>query len=303
MTEFMQALGKILPYHTEEPMSAHTTFCVGGPADIFCAPEDVKALADVLRLVQQFEVPLTVVGAGSNLLVSDSGIRGLVLKLGGGLSSLSVSDTTITAGAGVSLARLANFALSHSLTGLEFASGIPGLLGGAVYMNAGAYGGEMKDVVTTTTALDRSGSPVTISGEAHAFSYRHSAFSETDLILVESRLSLAHGDHDAILATMRDLNRRRKEKQPLEFPSAGSTFKRPQGHFAGKLIQDAGLQGYQIGGARVSDKHAGFVINAGGATACDIYRLIRHIQTVVFAQFGVMLEPEVKMLGDFSDCK
>lgn len=281
------------------PMKDYTSFQVGGPADLLVCPETAEALAACRRILKEENVPTTVIGAGSNLLVSDSGIRGVVLRLCKPFSKITVEGTSLIAEAGVSLARLANEALSHSLTGLEFASGIPGSLGGAVFMNAGAYGGEMKDVVVETTYLDANGTICRMSGDAHDFGYRKSIFCGTENIILSSRLELKEGNPDEIRATMLDLNGRRKEKQPLNFPSAGSTFKRPTGYFAGKLIEDAGLKGFSVGGAQVSEKHAGFVINKGGATAGDIYKLMQEVSRIVFEKFGVSLEPEVRMLGDF----
>ncbi len=281
------------------PMKDYTSFQVGGPADLLVCPETVEALVACRRILKEENVPVTVIGAGSNLLVSDTGIRGAVLRLSKPFSNITVEGTTLTAEAGVSLARLANEALAHSLTGLEFASGIPGTLGGAVFMNAGAYGGEMKDVVVETTYLDAEGNLCTVSGDAHGFDYRKSIFCGTENIVLSSRLELTQGNPEEIRATMLDLNGRRKDKQPLNFPSAGSTFKRPAGYFAGKLIEDAGLKGFSVGGAQVSEKHAGFVINKGGATASDIYKLMQEVSRIVFEKFGVTLEPEVRMLGEF----
>ena len=281
------------------PMKNITSFQVGGPADLLVCPETVDALIACRRILKEGNIPTTVIGAGSNLLVSDAGIRGAVLRLAKPFSRITVDGNTVTAEAGVSLARLANEALAHSLTGLEFASGIPGSLGGAVFMNAGAYGGEMKDVVIETTYIDAEGNIEAVSGEAHGFGYRKSIFCGTENIILSSRLVLAKGNPDKIRATMLDLNGRRKEKQPLNFPSAGSTFKRPTGYFAGKLIEDAGLKGFTVGGAQVSEKHAGFVINKGSATADDIYKLMQEVSRIVFEKFGVTLEPEVRMLGEF----
>lgn len=298
-SEFLKQAAAIQPFSLDEPMKNHTTFEVGGPADIYCEPDSLDNFAALLRLANQYHIPCLIIGAGSNLLIADSGYRGLVLKAGAAFQTLACEGSVITAGAGISMARLANFALKHSLTGLEFASGIPGLLGGAVTMNAGAYDGEMKDVITETTALDTDGNLVVFAGDEHQFRYRGSIFSNSNLVIVQSTLHLASGNLADILARMRELNRRRAEKQPLDLPSAGSTFKRPEGHFAGKLIQDAGLKGAQIGGAMVSEKHSGFVVNTGDATATDIYRLIRYIQKTVFNKFGVQLEPEVKLIGSF----
>lgn len=283
------------------PMRDYSSFQVGGPADVLIQPESAEAFVAARRILREAGVPTTVIGAGSNLLVSDKGIRGAVIRLGKAFSKMTVSDNTITAEAGVMLARLANEALSASLAGLEFASGIPGTLGGAVFMNAGAYGGEMKDVVVETEYLDETGTLRTLRGADHGFVYRGSAFCGTENIILRSKLLLTPGSAEEIRAKMLDFNTRRKDKQPLSFPSAGSTFKRPEGYFAGKLIEDAGLKGFSVGGAQVSKKHAGFVINKSGATAEDIWGLIKEVRARVLDQFGVSLEPEVRMLGEFSE--
>ncbi len=283
----------------DEPMKNHTSFQIGGPADIFIEPQSIDAFAELIRLCGETKTPFLVMGAGSNLLVGDKGIRGAVIKTGKTLDFLEADGDAITAGAGTLLAKLANFALDHNLAGLEFSSGIPGLVGGAVYMNAGAYGGEMKDVVTRTDYIDSTGKLCFVEGAAHMFGYRSSVFAEGGKYIVRTCCKCQRGSREQIAEKMRDFNGRRREKQPLEFPSAGSTFKRPEGYFAGKLIQDAGLQGCQIGGARVSDKHAGFVINAGEATADDVWNLITHIQNTVLEKFGVALQTEVKRVGEF----
>lgn len=283
-----------------EPMCNHTSFQIGGAADLMLLPQTKEALVACCRAVHDAGFPLYIVGAGSNILVGDGGIRGVVVRLAAPLNQISQSGSVLAAEAGVSLARLAAYALSAELTGLEFASGIPGTLGGAVFMNAGAYGGEMKDVVTETDYLDLSdGSIRTITGAAHEFGYRHSVFAEKEAVILESRLSLQRGDAETIRAAMQDFNARRREKQPLTYPSAGSTFKRPEGYFAAKLIEDAGLKGVTVGGAQISPKHAGFVVNTGHATAVDVQKLIAHVQNKVMHTFGVALEPEVRFLGEF----
>lgn len=282
-----------------ELMSKHTTFRIGGPADVMILPQDAEQVGAVIRILEDASVPYFVLGNGSNLLVGDRGVRGTVIKLGKEFARCEVDDTSILAQSGIKLSRLANVALEHQLTGLEFAAGIPGTLGGAVFMNAGAYGGEMQQVVTEVTYL-KHGVVKTIPAEACAFGYRTSLFSKTErCVVLNCRLRLTHGNREEIRAQMEELAERRISKQPLNFPSAGSTFRRPEGHFAGKLIQDAGLMGLRIGGASVSEKHAGFLINDGGATAADVRALIAKVQEEVYARFGVMLEPEVKFVGEF----
>ena len=280
-----------------EPMSAHTTFQIGGPADLLVIPESEDAFSRLIKLCREEAVPMMVMGAGSNLLVSDKGIDGVVVKLSQAFDFVTISGTEIVCGAATSLAKLAKHAQRAGLSGLEFASGIPGNVGGAIFMNAGAYGGEMKDVVTETTYLDEQGKQKTLCGDCHQFGYRHSAFSDGKKYIVSAKMQLSPKAPAEILETMRDLNARRKEKQPLEKPSAGSTFKRPEGYFAGKLIEDAGLKGARVGGASVSEKHAGFVVNDKGATCADVIGLIEHVQETVMQKFGVKLEPEVRVIG------
>lgn len=279
-----------------EPMKNHTSFKIGGNADYLVTPETKEQILDIKNICQENQLPFHIIGNGSNLLVSDDGVRGVVVKLGKNFSRCVVEGDTLTAQSGILLSKLANIALENSLSGMEFASGIPGTLGGAVYMNAGAYDGEMKDIVASTEYIDKNGEFCVVTGDEHKFSYRHSVFGSDDIIL-ESKIRLRSGDKENIIAYMRELNSRRKEKQPLEYPSAGSTFKRPEGYFAAKLIDDSGLRGYRIGGAMVSDKHCGFVINAGNATCDDVLRLMEHIKDVVMKKFNVELEPEVKILG------
>jgi len=283
------------------PMAAYTTFQIGGPADIMIVPESAEGFAYALQTLHKSDIPTTVIGAGSNLLVADAGIRGAVVCPAKKLTNISVSDNTITAEAGISLARLAATALSAGLSGLEFAGGIPGSLGGAVFMNAGAYGGEMKQVVVSTEYLETDGTIGTVSGDDHAFSYRTSIFAKTGRIVLRSRMNLVPKDANEIRKTMQDFNQRRRDKQPLQYPSAGSFFKRPEGHFAGALIEQTGLKGLTVGGAQVSEKHAGFVINIGGATARDVCKLMELVKQKVYENTGVMLEPEVRFLGDFSN--
>lgn len=281
-----------------EPMSKHTTFRIGGNADIFLSPE-VSQVSEIMALAKAYEVPVTVIGNGSNLLVGDKGIRGLVLSFGKEAESIQMDGRCMTVSAGTILAKAAAEAAKNSLTGLEFAAGIPGSLGGAIVMNAGAYGGEMKDVVISAKVLTPEGEIKELSKEELDLSYRHSCIPEKGYIVLEAILELSHGEEAEIREKMADFKNRRVEKQPLEYPSAGSTFKRPEGYFAGKLIQDANLRGYQVGGAQVSEKHCGFVINKGNATAQDVLQLIQDVQRVVYDTFQVELEPEVKMIGEF----
>ena len=280
------------------PLKEHTSFKIGGVADLFVCPNNLMELLNVLRILKENNVSYFLFGAGSNLLISDKGVRGAVIKLGDGFDYAHAKDDYILAGAGVSLATLATVAKNAELCGLEFASGIPGSLGGALFMNAGAYGGEMKDVVTEVSFVDKDGIVKTISCEECDFGYRKSVFSSGDKIIISAKITLKKGNKEEISKTMRELNAKRKEKQPLEYPSAGSTFKRPEGHFAGSLIEQSGLKGYSIGGAQVSEKHAGFVINTGNATAHDVCELIEYVQKVVFEKFSVRLEPEVRITGE-----
>lgn len=284
----------------DEPMRKHTSFQIGGPAEVFIEPSSPEAFGSFIRFFRQESVPFLVIGAGSNLLVGDRGIRGAVIKMGKAFDFLRQEEDGITAGSGVSLAKTAGFAAGLGLSGLEFASGIPGQVGGAVYMNAGAYGGEMKDVAVLTDYLDENGERKAVSGAEHAFVYRGSVFSGGGKYILSTRFVLAEKPEEEIRELMRELNRRRKEKQPLEYPSAGSTFKRPEGYFAAKLIEDAGLKGMCVGGACVSEKHAGFVINkTGQATAADVRALVEKIKETVLARFGVELCCEIKQVGDF----
>lgn len=286
--------------HLNQPMSKHTTFKVGGVADILVEPENINQLIEILSCAKEYNVPYFVMGNGSNLLVGDKGIRGLVIKIANAMSRCEVDGEYIKAECGIKLSRLASNALAGCLTGLEFASGIPGTLGGAVFMNAGAYGGEMKDVIKEVTYFDiEKNEVITISGEACEFGYRHSVFSDLNVVILEATMKLALGEADEIRAVMNDLAARRNEKQPVDKPSAGSTFKRPEGYFAGTMIQDCGLKGYSIGGAQVSEKHAGFVINTGDATARDILELIEYVKEKVSEKYGVILEPEVRFVGEF----
>lgn len=282
----------------EEPMAKHTTFRVGGPAEYYLMP-DRKELPEVIRCCGEYQIPYLVIGNGSNLLVSDKGIRGAVIEIGKNISAIRVEEGHIYAEAGALLSKTAHTALEHGLTGMEFAAGIPGCMGGAVVMNAGAYGGEMKDIIASVTVLTKQGEEKKLRVEELDLSYRHSCIPQQKYLVLEAELALQPGKQEEIRARMEELKAKRNEKQPLEYPSAGSTFKRPEGYYAGKLIMDAGLRGFQVGGAAVSEKHCGFVINKEQASATDIYRLMQEVQQRVQQQFGVKLEPEVKMVGDF----
>ncbi|MCI8635705.1 MAG: UDP-N-acetylmuramate dehydrogenase [Eubacterium sp.] len=281
-----------------EPLGRHTTFRVGGSADLFVSP-DILQLPKVMEIVSAYNVPVTVIGNGSNLLVGDRGIRGVVIEIGRRMGAISVDGESVTAQAGALLSRVAGEAYKNGLSGLEFAAGIPGSTGGAMVMNAGAYGGEMKDVTVRVKALSGDGNILNLDAAQMDFSYRHSCVAERGYLVLEAVFLLQKADPERILSRMEELKEQRVSKQPLEYPSAGSTFKRPQGYFAGKLIMDAGLAGFTIGGAQVSPKHCGFVINRGNAKAADVLAVIRHVQKTVRAQFGVELEPEVRMLGEF----
>lgn len=280
-----------------EPMSRHTTFAIGGPADLFVQPKTRRELAGTLGVLRARGVPFLLLGNGSNMLVADAGIRGAVVCTTE-LDEVRIGENcTVTAEAGALLGRVARRAQRAGLTGVEFAGGIPGSLGGAVFMNAGAYDGQMAGIVEQTEYLDETGALHTLTGEEHGFGYRRSVFRDhPDWTVVRSTLRLRQGDPAAILDRMNDLAQRRREKQPLNFPSAGSTFKRPEGHFAGRLIEDAGLKGVSVGAAQVSEKHAGFLINRGGATCDDMLRLIELVQQRVQDQFGVKLECEVRII-------
>lgn len=276
----------------------YTSFNIGGPVDLLVEPESIEALQKVLQILAEGELPLFVLGKGSNLLVSDRGIKGVVLRLTG-LNQIEINETKVRAGSGISLAKLARSAQKAELTGLEFASGIPGTLGGAAVMNAGAYGREIKDVLTEITAFTYQGEKKIVAAQDAGFGYRQSIFQQNNWIIAQVEMELATGDPLQISALMKDLNKRRQDKQPVEFFSAGSTFKRPEGYYAGALIEEAGLKGYAIGDAQVSEKHAGFIINRGQATADDVFCLIRYVQKRVQEKSGVILDPEVRFVGEF----
>ena len=281
---------------TEEPMKGHTTFRIGGPADIYIDPDfyDITPIIDYLK---KADIPFTVIGNGSNLLVSDDGVEGVVLALGKKAGKIEIADTKVVAQAGALLSTVANVAAEAGLTGLEFASGIPGTLGGAVYMNAGAYGGEIKDVIEAVTVYTPDFKKKVLTADDLQLSYRHSLLMEEEGYVTEVVLRLQKGDKAEIKARIEEIKNQRVEKQPLNFPSAGSTFKRPTGYFAGKLIDDAGLRGYSVGDAQVSEKHCGFVINKGNATAHDVLQLMQDVDEKVYEKFGVHLTPEVRIIG------
>ena len=281
-----------------ESMKRHTSFRAGGEAAWFAIPESVQELKAVLHACEKANTPWYVIGNGSNLLVSDEGYPGVIISTEK-FDKLEIDGNNVTAGAGVILSKAASMAYKSGLTGLEFAAGIPGSVGGACVMNAGAYGSEMKNVLKTVTVLTKNGEVVTLPAEELELGYRTSVITKAGYLVLEAEMELEEGNPEEIKALMDDLAFCRKDKQPLEFPSAGSTFKRPEGYFAGKLIEDAGLKGFTVGGAQVSEKHAGFVINKGNAAASDIYALCKAVEQKVMEQFGVALEMEIKLLGDF----
>lgn len=298
---WIEAAGRVLEekqIRRDEPMAAHTTFRIGGPADLFLEPRSDQ-VAPLLAALREAGAPLLVIGNGSDLLVGDRGIRGAVIQIGENMAEITVREEEIKAQAGALLSRIAGQARMAGLSGMEALAGIPGSLGGAVMMNAGAYGGAMADVVASVEVLTEDGQVRNFSSEEMHFSYRHSRISEEGGIVLSAVLRLSPGDREEIGALMEELTRRRREKQPLNMPSAGSSFKRPQGYFAGKLIQDAGLRGYRVGQAQVSEKHCGFIVNRGGATAAEVRQLMEEVRAKVKEQFGVDLEPEVRFVGEF----
>lgn len=284
---------------TDEPLKNHVTFRVGGAADYFVSPESAEEVQKIILLCKEAGMPYYILGNGSNLLVSDQGYRGVIIQIYKSMSEISVKGEFVTAQAGALLSAIAAKAAGESLAGFEFASGIPGTIGGAAVMNAGAYGGEMKDVLEQVTVLTKEGELLTIPKEELDMGYRTSKVAKNQYIVLEVVIHLAHGEQEKIREKMNELKEKRTTKQPLEYPSAGSTFKRPEGYFAGKLIEEAGLRGFQVGGAQVSEKHCGFVINKDNATASEVRELIRQVSERVKANSGVTLEPEVKMLGEF----
>ena len=301
--EYRLFLEKIEPVRGEldlregEPMSRHTTFQIGGPAGVFVQPRNLGAFMTVLQAARESGLPLTVIGRGSNLLVRDEGVEGVALCTCG-LNGVRVTGSRIVAEAGATMAQLAQAALHAGLTGAEFAAGIPGTVGGGVFMNAGAYGGQIADLTVRSVFIDGEGKSRALTGAEHAFGYRASVYRKhPDWVILETEFALKPGNPAEIRAKMDDFARRRREKQPLNYPSAGSTFKRPEGYFAGQLIEQAGLKGASSGGAQVSEKHAGFIINQGGATSADVMALIARIQDTVREKFGVQLECEVRVIG------
>lgn len=283
----------------EEPMSSHTTFRVGGEAEVFINIQSTEQLQKLIPYFNEVGIPYFIMGNGSNLLVGDKGYRGVILRLGSRMNGIRLDGNRLTVQAGALMSQIARTACEHSLTGFEFASGIPGTIGGGVVMNAGAYDGELKQVISCVRVMNGEGELLELSNADMEFGYRTSVIKKRPFIVVEAELVLAPGRQEEIAAKMEELNGRRRQKQPLEYPSAGSTFKRPEGYFAGKLIMDAGLRGYSVGGACVSEKHCGFVINKNHASAADVAEVIAEVQERVKDRFGVTLETEVIFLGDF----
>ena len=279
----------------QEPLSAHTTFRIGGAADFLVTADTVEQAAAVRRICCETDTPFMMLGNGSNLLVSDDGVRGVMLRMAPG--EIAIDDATVTVSAGVQLAKLCTAVCEAGLSGLEFAFGIPGTVGGGVYMNAGAYGGQLSDVIRSVTAILPNGEVAVLPCDELELGYRHSVFMENEAIIVSAELQLTHGEPTAIREAMAEFLARRRDKQPLEYPSAGSFFKRPEGYFAGALIEQCGLKGFAVGGAQVSEKHAGFVINRGGATCADVMALCKAVQEKVKERFGVQLEREVQFVG------
>ncbi len=295
LTDLKHAL-PALTVRTGEPMAEHCSFRIGGPAAALALPASADELTALCQFLHQKGVEPFIMGNGTNLLVTDGRFDRFVIQCCDGVGTVGVEGDTVTADCGATLAHVASVALEHDLTGLEFAHGIPGSIGGAVSMNAGAYGGEMKDGVARTEYLDADGKLCTVEGGAHDFAYRHSVFSDRDCLVLRTSMKLRSGTHEDIAAKMRELGAKRRASQPLDMPSAGSTFKRPVGGYAAALIDEAGLKGFRIGGAQVSEKHAGFVVNAGGASFDDVLRLMEHIQKTVYARSGIELVPEVKII-------
>lgn len=282
----------------DEPMKNHTSFKIGGPADILVTPRDVESLVKVYRICLTEQFPVFVMGNGTNLIVRDKGIRGVVIKIFEGLDRFEEKDGILTAETGILMSKLSRIALASGLSGLEFAEGIPGTLGGAVAMNAGAYIGEMSGIVEQTEYMDRQGRVMVLDRDGHRFGKRTSFIQTDGGVALRVRMRLGPGERTVIKGLMDDFSRQRREKQPLELPSAGSIFKRPEGYFAGKLVQDCGLKGFRTGGAQVSEKHCGFIVNTGAATAGDVITLIRHIQAEVRKKYQVELQTEVRLVGE-----
>lgn len=285
----------------QELLSGHTTFRIGGAAAYYFVPEKIEEVSEALAFAKERNLPFYILGKGSNMLFSDEGYEGVVIEVGKGLELVKIEENgMVTAQAGIAMSALAAKLAAAELTGFEFAGGIPGTLGGGIAMNAGAYGGEIKDCIVSATVLTENGERITLTRDELELGYRTSVIQKKQYIVLEGTFSFQKGNRQTILDTMKELNQRRRDKQPLEFPSAGSTFKRPEGYFAGKLIEDAGLRGYRVGDAQVSEKHCGFVVNRGQATAKDVAQLIADVQERVWNQFQVKLEPEVRMVGKFN---
>lgn len=295
-TQFIKENG--FDYIVDAPMNEYTTFKIGGKADILIQPKSVEELALIIENAKKYSVPVTFIGNGSNLLVLDGGIRGAVIRFGQNMAETEVDGEVITAQCGITMSRLATVAAENQLTGFEFASGIPGTLGGGIVMNAGAYKGELKDVITEVTALLSDGTIKTFSNAELDFSYRHSIFTHSDMLILSAKIKLTKGRGEDIKGYMAELAQKRRNSQPLEYPSAGSAFKRPANGYAAAMIDTAGLKGYTVGGAQVSEKHAGFVINTGNATAKDVVNLLNDIRKKVFAEHNTMLEPEIIVIGE-----
>lgn len=299
--DFVNEMRKLLPegqFYINEPMCKHTTFNIGGPADYLIFPSDMNQLTEIFKILNKYDIPFTILGNGSNVLVLDKGIRGAVIKFHAPMSYKRCEGNIIVAGAGAYLKHVSQYAADNGLSGMEFAIGIPGSLGGAVFMNAGAYDGEMKNVVKEVKTVTPTGKILTYGPDEFNFGYRHSVFQSNGQAISEITLELTPGDPAEIQAKMDDYTRRRESKQPLEMPSAGSTFKRPEGYYAGTLIDNTGLKGLQVGGAQISTKHAGFVVNSGNATAQDVLNLIKEVQDRVYKEKGVKLYPEVRIIGE-----
>jgi len=286
-------------FRVNEPMKKHTSFNIGGPADVFVIPRSTEVLQGMIRICRAEDIPCHIIGNGTNIIVGDNGIRGVVIRVSGNFCNYAkIRDYAVEAGAGMLLTRLSSVALEESLSGLEFASGIPGTVGGAIFMNAGAYGGEMKDIVEWTQYMDENGDIRELSCDEHNFGYRTSFFEKNGGIILKTRVRLKPGEPDAIKSLMGELTKRRKKTQPLDMPSAGSVFKRAPGYYTWNLIEGCNLRGYSIGGAQVSEKHCGFIVNTGSATASDVIRLIDHIRECIMRKFEVDLQPEVKIIGE-----
>lgn len=302
MNDINQKLKAILPEENivrNEPLAKHTTFKIGGPAEYFVTPENEDQLKLVIKVCKESNIPYYIIGKGSNLLVGDKGYKGVIIQIYKNFDWIKIDKNIVTAGAGVMLSRLATQAAEHNLAGLQGECGIPGTLGGAVTMNAGAYGYEIKDYIISATVLNQEGEIFTLNKEELQLSYRTSIVQKNSYIVIEAVFELPYGNKEDILAEITEFNRKRVEKQPLEYPSAGSTFKRPVGYFAGKLIMDSGLAGYRVGDIMISMKHCGFVVNVGNGTASEVRQLIEDVQHIIYEKHQVMLEPEVRIIGEF----